>query len=122
MDIAFSYRRVLGVPTRGEFDDVIAGSSLTLQIARRRDARAADCAQAGREERRGASDPPLQSEPGNSKDAMLPGLLPAPLCVSLIDLTLFNGRIHQVAPFRPASVVVANILEAEQVFQHKPRV
>src|SRR5215471_7740107 len=36
-------------------------------------------------------------------------------------LWLLHRRTDEVAPFRPRSVVVLHVLEAEQMFQHEPR-
>src|ERR1022692_4120089 len=35
---------------------------------------------------------------------------------------LFDRRANQVAPLGPRPIVVADVLIAEQIFQHKPRV
>src|SRR5262249_46011412 len=34
----------------------------------------------------------------------------------------FDGRANEIAPFGPRAVVVLDVLEAEQVLQHEPRV
>ena len=54
--------------------------------------------------------------------ALTLGQFHAPSDVSRFALTFLDRRVNQVAPLCPASVVVADLVEAEQVFEHKPGV
>src|SRR4051812_13087508 len=45
------------------------------------------------------------------------------LCGLCLVLCAFLHRVaHHVAPFSPGTVVVADVGEAKEIFQHKPRV